>query len=470
MPEAMGDEAVAVLQRLLRFDTVNPPGRERPAQEYVAGVLREAGLDVVLAGPEPERPNLVARLRGAGGGPSLGLLSHVDTVGADPAGWRHDPWSGDLADGCVWGRGALDMKSQTAAEVVAACALARSGRRLAGDVVVICVADEEVGGTGAEWLCEHRPDLVRCDFLLGEGDGAQTDVGGQRLYGVSVADKGVFRFTLTTEGAAGHASIPTIADNALLKLAPLLQRMADRRPAWDVTAGARALLGGLGIPLDGDPAAALDALREYAPAFAPLVEPMLRVTLAPTMAAASREYNVIPAEAQLFVDCRVPPGMEERAVVARVREVLGDDGYRMEFTETVTGNESPADSPLMDALLVGPLHRSGGDVPAHRLHRLLRFADVPGGLRGPGRVRLLPPPAHARAGRRRARPRAGRAHRRSRPGAGGGLLPVGRARPARAAQRRTLIARVRLAPLEKSPVDCATTRKRPERKTRTRTA
>jgi acetylornithine deacetylase/succinyl-diaminopimelate desuccinylase-like protein len=350
MPEAMGDEAVAVLQRLLRFDTVNPPGRERPAQEYVAGVLREAGLDVVLAGPEPERPNLVARLRGAGRGPSLGLLSHVDTVGADPAGWRHDPWSGDLADGCVWGRGALDMKSQTAAEVVAACALARSGRRLAGDVVVICVADEEVGGTGAEWLCEHRPDLVRCDFLLGEGDGAQTDVGGQRLYGVSVADKGVFRFTLTTEGAAGHASIPTIADNALLKLAPLLQRMADRRPAWDVTAGARALLGGLGIPLDGDPAAALDALREYAPAFAPLVEPMLRVTLAPTMAAASREYNVIPAEAQLFVDCRVPPGMEERAVVARVREVLGDDGYRMEFTETVTGNESPADSPLMDAL------------------------------------------------------------------------------------------------------------------------
>jgi acetylornithine deacetylase/succinyl-diaminopimelate desuccinylase-like protein len=346
----MADEAVAVLQRLLRFDTVNPPGRERPAQEYLAALLRDAGLEIVLAGPDPERPNLVARLRGSGGGPSLGLLSHVDTVGADPAGWRHDPWSGELAEGCVWGRGALDMKSQTAAEVVAACTLARSGRTLAGDVVIICVADEEVGGTGAEWLCEERPDLVRCDFLLGEGDGAQTDVGGQRIYGVSVADKGVFRFTLTTQGAAGHASIPTIADNALLKLAPLLQRMADLRPSWDVTPGARALLDGLGIPLDGDPGAALEALRGRAPAFAPLVEPMLRVTLAPTMASASREYNVIPAEAHLFVDCRVPPGMEQAAVVARVREVLGEDGYGMRFTETVTGNESPPHSPLMDAL------------------------------------------------------------------------------------------------------------------------
>jgi acetylornithine deacetylase/succinyl-diaminopimelate desuccinylase-like protein len=351
MDATLADEAVAVLQRLLRFDTVNPPGRERPAQEYLAALLREAGLEVVLDGPDPERPNLVARLRGRADGPVLGLLSHVDTVGADPAGWRHDPWSGALDGGYVWGRGALDMKSQTAAEVVAACALARSGwRPAAGDLLVICVADEEVGGTGAEWLCAERPELVRCDYLLNEGDGAQTEVDGRRLYGVSLADKGVFRFVLTTDGAAGHASVPTIADNALLKLAPLLQRMADRRPAWDVGAGPRALLAGLGYSVDGDPSAALEALRARAPELAPLVEPMLRVTLAPTMVEASREYNVIPAEARLYVDCRVPPGMEEAAVLARVREVLGADGYRLEFTETVVGNGSAVASPLMDAL------------------------------------------------------------------------------------------------------------------------
>jgi len=125
--EARAEEATALLQALIRLNTVNPPGNERPAQELVATPLREAGLEVSVVGDDPERPNLVARLRGRAPGPVLGLLSHVDTVLAETTGWRHGPWSGDLADGCVWGRGALDMKSQTAAEVVAACSLAREG-------------------------------------------------------------------------------------------------------------------------------------------------------------------------------------------------------------------------------------------------------------------------------------------------------------------------------------------------------
>jgi acetylornithine deacetylase/succinyl-diaminopimelate desuccinylase-like protein len=134
----------------------------------------------------------------------LGLLSHVDTVGADPVGWRHDPWSGALDEGCVWGRGALDMKSQTAAEVVAVTTLARSGWRPAtGDLVLISVMDEEVDGTGAIWLCEHAPELVRCDYLLNEGDGARVAVGDERFYGVSLGEKGVFRFSLHTDGVAG---------------------------------------------------------------------------------------------------------------------------------------------------------------------------------------------------------------------------------------------------------------------------
>ena len=208
----MQAEAVQVLQRLLRFDTVNPPGAERAAQEYLAGLLRDAGLEVTLAGPDPERPNLVARLRGRAPGPVLGLLSHVDTVGADPEGWRHDPWSGALDDGCVWGRGALDMKSQTAAEVVAVTTLARAGWRPAsGDLLVISAADEEVEGTGAIWLCEHARELVRCDYLLNEGEGPRVDVGDERFYGVSLGEKGVFRFTLHTDGVAGHASLPASA-------------------------------------------------------------------------------------------------------------------------------------------------------------------------------------------------------------------------------------------------------------------
>jgi acetylornithine deacetylase/succinyl-diaminopimelate desuccinylase-like protein len=346
---ALLDEAIVVLRQLLRIDTVNPPGNERPAQEYLADRLERAGLEVSLVGSDPERPNLVARLRGRADGPVLGLLSHVDTVVADPTGWRHGPWSGALEDGFVWGRGALDMKSQTAAETVAVCSLAREGWRPArGDVLVISVSDEEVAGTGAEWVASERPDLVRCDYLLNEGGGESVGIDGVRHYAVCVGEKGVFRFTLTTDGVASHASMPMVADNALLKLAPLLQAMGERQPGWDVTPGARGLLDVLG--LDGDPRAALEALRQRAPDLAPEVEAMLRVTLAPTMADASAQMNVIPEAARLHVDCRVPPGLGEEAALERIQEVIGTEGYRLEFTERVVGNDSPPESPLADAL------------------------------------------------------------------------------------------------------------------------
>src|SRR4051812_4213749 len=138
-------DAVGLLRELIRFNTVNPPGDERPAQEHLAGLLEGAGLEVELLGRTPERPNLVARLRGSGDGPTLCLLSHVDTVYATPEDWTHDPWSGDVEDGFVWGRGALDMKSQTAAEVAAAVDLAGDGARLAGAPLVVVGVG---GGTG----------------------------------------------------------------------------------------------------------------------------------------------------------------------------------------------------------------------------------------------------------------------------------------------------------------------------------
>jgi acetylornithine deacetylase/succinyl-diaminopimelate desuccinylase-like protein len=345
-------ETTEVLQRLIRFNTVNPPGSERPAQEYLAALLRDAGFEIELLGRTEERPNLVARLRGTGGGPTLCLLSHVDTVLADAGEWRHDPWSGDVADGFLWGRGALDMKSQTAAEVAAAVALAREGWRPAsGDLLVVAVVDEETGGgDGAIWLTENHPDKVRCDELLNEGAGAVVPFGGGRVYGVCIAEKGVFRFTVTTDGVAGHASMPRIGDNALLKLAPLLEAMRDRQPGFDVTEAPRLLLAGLGIDADGDAAAALQALRAADERLAAMVEPMLGVTLAPTRVFASEKINVIPSRAQIKVDCRTPPGMEAPQALARIREVLGDDGYRLEFDEQVVGNASPAATPLMDAI------------------------------------------------------------------------------------------------------------------------
>jgi acetylornithine deacetylase/succinyl-diaminopimelate desuccinylase-like protein len=336
-------DPVALLQDLIRFDTVNPPGNERVAQEHLAGMLEGADLEVELLGRTPERPNLVARLRGTGDGPSLCLLSHVDTVLANPAEWTHDPWAADIEDGVLYGRGAQDMKQQTAAEVCAAIRLAQEGWRGAGDLLVVCVVDEETGGgEGAQWICAEHPEKVRCDYVLNEGAGALIPYGDERLYPVCVAEKGVFRFVVRTEGRAAHASMPRLGDNALLKVAPLLQRMAERQPDFDVTDGPRMLLDRLGLTYD--------ELRERDPVLALVVEPMLGVTLAPTIARASTKINVIPSAAEIGVDCRVPPGLGREDAERRIREVLGADGYQLEFTEQVVGNASPPESPLMDAI------------------------------------------------------------------------------------------------------------------------
>ena len=354
MSADLQQQTTELLQRLIRCNTVNPPGNERVLQEGLAVDLRDAGFEVDLLGAVPERPNLVARLRGRADGPVLCLLSHVDTVLATASDWTHDPWSGDLADGCVWGRGALDMKSQTAAEVAAALSLAREGWRPAqGDLLVVVVVDEEVGGElGAMWICEQHPEKVRCDLLLNEGGGASFVYDDARHYGVCIAEKGVFRFRVTTDGVAGHASIPKIGDNALLKMAPLLARMAERQPDFDLTEGSIALLEGLGVVPDGEDGgrSALERLRGRDAGLAMLVEPLLGVTLAPTRIQASQKINVIPASAELRVDCRVPPGLGEERALQRIREVLGEDGYRLEFTERVIGNGSPVRSPLMDAI------------------------------------------------------------------------------------------------------------------------
>lgn len=351
--DALQHETAEVLARLIRHDTVNPPGDERACQEELAADLQAAGLEVELLGATPERPNLIARLRGAAPGPTLCLLSHVDTVLADPAEWTHDPWSGHVdGDGVLWGRGALDMKSQTAAEVVAAISLAREGwRPPAGDLLVVSVVDEEVGGAqGAIWLTETHPEKVRCDYLLNEGAGAVIPFEGGRAYGVSLAEKGVFRFRLITDGVAGHASNPKLGDNSLLKMAPLLAAMGAGQPDYDLTDPPRALFAELGIPLDGDPHGALEALRARDAIMAMLVEPMLHVTLAPTQITASTKINVIPSRTVVNVDCRTPPGVGREQALARIHEVLGGEGYRIEFSEEVIGNASPADTPLMDAI------------------------------------------------------------------------------------------------------------------------
>jgi acetylornithine deacetylase/succinyl-diaminopimelate desuccinylase-like protein len=344
-------ETTKLLQQLVAFDTVNPPGNERAAQEHLAAYLAAAGFECELLGAVPERPNLVARLRGASDGPTLCYLGHVDTVLANPEEWTHGPWSGDVTDGYLWGRGALDMKSQVAAEIAAAASLARSGWRPArGELLIVAVVDEETGGAlGAEWITKTHPDRVRCDLLLNEGGGAVFEYGGRRRYGVCCAEKGVFRFTVTTDGVAAHASQPKMGDNALLKMAPLLAALGARQPSYELTAEPAAFLRGLGHDAD-DPQSAVAQMAQVDPRLVTMFEPMLGVTLTPTRISASEKINVIPSRAELKVDCRVPPGLGQPEVRRAIAEVLGENGFRIDFNEQVIGNRSPIDTPLMDSI------------------------------------------------------------------------------------------------------------------------
>jgi acetylornithine deacetylase/succinyl-diaminopimelate desuccinylase-like protein len=348
------DETTALLQRLIRFNTVNPPGNELEAQRFLKDYLEDAGFHCELVGASAERPNLIARL-GDPSGRRLCYLCHVDTVLANPDEWQVDPWSGELREGFVWGRGALDMKGQVACEVAAAAALGRSGWRPAtGELLVVATCDEEAGATlGARWLCENVPDMVRCDWVVNEGAGEVVHFRDRRFYTVCIGEKGVFRFTLTTDGRAGHASIPGIADNALLRMVQVLGRLNGRQPAFDSYPEAEACLTALLGHDAADPNVALAEVGAADRRLADLLEPIMGVTLAPTMIRASEKENVIPSRCSVRVDCRVPPGLGEAHARRRVEELIGGEergGYNLRFDEAVVGNGSALEGPLASAL------------------------------------------------------------------------------------------------------------------------
>jgi acetylornithine deacetylase/succinyl-diaminopimelate desuccinylase-like protein len=312
--------------------------------------LGDNGLESELYARVPERANLVSRLPGRGGGHSLLLLSHTDTVVADPAEWQADPWSGEVRDGELWGRGALDMKGQVAVAAVAMASLAREGFEPAGDLVFAACADEEVGdGFGLQWLCEQHPDAVNTDFALNEGAGERMELFGRTFYLCSPAEKMSSPFRLVVHGRAGHASVPGIADNALVKAATLIERLAAYEPELQLGPETEAMIEAVA----GQPLAAHEALelaRAADEAAAELLEPLLSLTLSPTIISASERRNVIPHLCQVDVDCRLLPAQTQADVEPVLREVLGEGDFEFEWIEGRGGTRSELKTPLWDAI------------------------------------------------------------------------------------------------------------------------
>jgi acetylornithine deacetylase/succinyl-diaminopimelate desuccinylase-like protein len=346
---SLRDETTELLRELLRLDTVNPPGKETQAAELLHAYLEDAGVASELYARVPERANLVARIPGRGEGPSLLLLSHTDTVLADPAEWSLDPWSGELRDDQIWGRGALDMKGQVAASAVAMATLAREGFRPTGDLVFAACADEEVGvDFGLSWLCREHPDAVRTDFCINEGGGDRVVVDGRPLYLCASAEKMSSPFLLRVRGRSGHASMPGIADNALIRAARLLERLGRLEPAPRLLPETEGFFRALGAAPDvstlEEELAALDPIMRA------LVEPTLAFTVSPTMIEASRQRNVVPGVCEVVCDCRLLPGQTQAEVEELVRDWLGEDAYELEWIEGVGGTRSPLGTPLWEAV------------------------------------------------------------------------------------------------------------------------
>ena len=360
--DVVRDEVVTHLRNLLRLDTRNPPGNETLAAEYLRAVLEQEGIACEIVGPAPNCGTIVARIKGDGSEPPLLLMSHTDVVAVEPDKWTHDPFAAEIADGFIYGRGALDMKHMVTMELMAMLLLKRAGVQLKRDVIFMAAADEEVGGRdGAGWVAQNRPELIQAEYALNEGGGNAFEINGSHYYTVQTAEKGATRFRLRTKGKPGHGSMPH-GQNAILKLAEVLCRLGDRQPPVHFSASFRGYITGIASAQPPEVAQLiLDILANEETAdiaidALPLDEllkqelrAMSRNTIAPTILHAGSQINVIPSEAEVSLDARILPGWTTEMFLEEIRAIFGED-IDVEFIDPDLALEADPASPLFDVI------------------------------------------------------------------------------------------------------------------------
>jgi acetylornithine deacetylase/succinyl-diaminopimelate desuccinylase-like protein len=356
---AVTEETIRHLRALLQIDTTNPPGNELRAAEYLAGVLRAEGLAPLVLESTPGRGNLVVRLKGAGQAAPLLLYAHTDVVTAEPQHWMHPPFAAEVADGCVWGRGAIDMKNTVAQYLMALLLLKREGVALKRDVIFAATADEEIGGAdgyGISWLVKHHPDLLRAEFGLSEVGGYNMEIDGRQIYPIQVAEKGTAWFKLRARGRPGHGSMPH-NDNAVAHLARAVNALATRGLPYHLCAASAGYLNAMADALGGEFGAVLRGLQTEAEAArlfattltgherAPMLNAILHNTATPTMLQAGAKTNVIPSTAEATIDGRTLPGFDWEMFLDEVQAVVGG-GFEFEPIIISPPIETSLDTPL----------------------------------------------------------------------------------------------------------------------------
>ncbi len=355
---SLESETIARLQAIIRFDTTNPPGNELPLARYLESALQSEGIETTLLEPVKNRAQLIGRIRGSGARRPVMLLAHMDVVGVERVSWKHDPFGGEIADGYLYGRGAIDDKGMLAANLMVMLVLKRmlvkSGGKLERDVVFVATSDEEAGGDwGMGWLVQHHPELLDAEFALNEGGRTRVIEGGRTYLAVQSAEKISHIVTVTGHGSAGHAAIP-LQDNSIFRLGralDLLSGYTEQVMLTDITRQFFARLAEI-WPDEIERKAMLDlaganaSTREGGAAILsriPVFNAVLRNGISATVLQAGKQFNVIPNVATAVLNVRTLPGQSIDEVVSRMRAVIAEPGVTLDITHR--GEEAPASDP-----------------------------------------------------------------------------------------------------------------------------
>lgn len=357
------DEVTQLLCDLIRINTTNPPGNETAAANYIANYLGKEGLKTEVIECAPRRSGVVARLKGTGEKPSLLLLSHLDVVAANGEEWSVDPFAGVVKDGYVYGRGAYDMKSMAAIEITVMKLLKKNNVPLKGDVVFAGTPDEEQGGEeGTGYLLRHHKDKLWSPYVINEGGGLAFPSKKGYVFPVQTAEKGILWLKIKAKGTPGHGSTPNTADNAVLRMNKVIEKLAGYQPPTIYVPTLKEFLAEMErqnpvlneifVRLLANPAQSeqiLDELARSDKALAEEIRPRTKLTIAPTMIRGGVKENIIPSECEAVFDCRILPGQDVNETVTLIKHLLADvglDKLSFEFIQKHDGSESTVDTPL----------------------------------------------------------------------------------------------------------------------------